>query len=149
MTTSHVSTAESTQLLAKYLGVDLDDLQQRELNLREQERIQKLEAQIEAEKARQRAEVDKAHRKFQDAWKDGSAVVRIDGKIIQKPKDICTSGTPNATEIDHLMVGLQRARSRVSNRGIDGVEGAWPAVCLTRAISCTCGKQHEIMIFIK
>ena len=149
--TTQVSNTEALQLLAEHIGVSVDDLKFASEKKYEQKRIERLAAQIQAEKAKEAALLEKAHKQFNDMWQTGQIICRIDGKLIQKPGDICKNGTPDQKEMDHLIMAVKNIHGHLVMNfkgGVTGSPDARRAATLSKRISCSCGRDHQVEVFI-
>lgn len=148
MANTAITTDESISLLAEHLNIDVKDLKKASEDRREKARMERLAAQIEAEKQAEIRRIEKGRKNLREAWKDGNIFVRIDGKLKSKPCDICTEGTPN---LDGVISQATKIRQRLVNgfKGIDGTCGMGrTAGMIVSDVTCTCGKTHKIEVFI-
>ncbi len=143
-----VSDGEALQLLAEHIGVSVDDLKKASEDKRESARIARLSAQIEAQKAAEAAALEKARKQFYDAWGAGHVLLRCDGKIITKVGTLCKDGEPNMAPVIRRVMD-SRKKLLTEFKGLTGTDASITrGATVTKMISCTCGKQHEVMIFI-
>lgn len=143
-----VPTPEGLQLLADHLNIDLNILQQASENKREAARIARLQAQIEAEREAEARKLERSRKALTDAWQAGHIIVRVDGKILSKPGDICKTGEPDLTKVINLTIGA-RGKLLQQFKGLDLNGGeVQKGATIRRTVKCTCGKDHFVEVFI-
>ena len=133
-------------LLSEYLDISLDDIQKISLDRKEAERLQKIAEQLQREQETAKRILANRKKEFTEAVGAGHIIVTIDGKVTSL-KDICKQGTP---DIDGLALFGMNARGKLLRhfRGESGMPNALKAICFERAIPCTCGKTHQVRVFI-
>lgn len=143
-----ITTDQGMKLLAEHIGVDLETLQKASEDRREAQRITRLEAQILAQKQAEAAALERARKQFMHAWESGHIIVRVDGKILPKPKDICKDGEEDMAPVIHRTM---QTRQQILN-GFHGFNGTDPSILkaatVSKEVTCTCGTSHKVDVFI-
>ena len=141
-----LDTHEGLELLSEHIGVDIQDLKRAAEDKREAQRIERLAAQIEAQKEAERIAEEKARTQFIEAWADRFILVKCDNKIM-KPGRLCKDGEPDTAAVISLAMNWRRKLLQ-GFKSMDTAGKVQKGATIRRSVSCTCGKEHFVEIFI-